>query len=320
MNIKQKINVGVIGIGAMAIHHLDVLKSFSDVKIAALCNRSPERRDAAATRYGVSQTYADYRQMLDETELDAVFVTVSALNIVEVTTGCLERGYDALIEKPPGLRSVETWELAEIAEQNCCKAMVGLNRRFYSVVRHAQKVIDEAGPLIAITVEAPERITQAKALNRHPPEIISNWFFANGIHCLDLLRFLGGEIAQIHAFSHHWVEKTGDSFGALIEFKNGVMGHYISHWQAPGRWRVDLYGQDIRVYLEPLEEGYILQRNTEPIPMEIDDVDRHFKPGVYAQNRYFIDCVKEDKIPERPAVTLEDAAKTMELIEAISRS
>lgn len=319
MSTKQKINVGVIGIGAMAIHHLDVLKSFSDVKIAALCNRSPERRNAAAARYDVSQTYADYRQMLDETELDAVFVTVNALNLVEVATGCLERGYDALIEKPPGLRSAETWKLAEIAEQNCCKAMIGLNRRFYSVVRHAQKAIDEAGPLIAITVEAPERITQAKALNHHPPGIIANWIFANGVHCLDLLRFLGGEITQIHTISHRWVEKTGDSFGALIEFESGAMGHYISHWQTPGRWRVDLYGQDIRVYLEPLEEGYILQRNVEPIPIEIDEVDRQFKAGVHAQNRYFIDCVKENKIPERPAATLEDAAKTMELIETIRR-
>jgi predicted dehydrogenase len=49
----------------------------------------------------------------------------------------------------------------------------------------------------------------------------------------------------------------------------------------------------------------------------VDEVDRIYKPGIYAQARYFIDCVKEGRKPTYPAADLVDAVKTMRLIELI---
>ena len=308
----------MIGAGGIAAKHLEVLAAFEDAEVVALCNRGAARLYDLAARLNVRQVYTDYRRMLDEASFDAVLVLVSVLNIVEVTGECLRRGIPTLLEKPPGLSAAEARGLLAAARETDCLNMVALNRRFYSSVRLAREAILEAGPLVSVSVEAPERLASYRAVGVHPPEVIRNILFAGSIHCIDLLRFFGGDVAEIHALSHQWFEDQDDSFGALMRFEDGAMGHYISHWGAPGRWTVNLYGRGRRVVIAPLEQAVVVEADGSERSVPPDEVDAAFKPGLYAQNRYFIDCVKSGARPAHPAADLADAVKTMELIEAIS--
>ena len=52
--------------------------------------------------------------------------------------------------------------------------------------------------------------------------------------------------------------------------------------------------------------------------LPVDEVDVKFKPGLYGQNRFFLDAVRERRPIVYPAADLADAVKTMQLIEAIS--
>ena len=308
--------IAVIGAGNIAVKHLEVLKAFDDVQITALCNAGHPRIHEAAERFGIERRYTDYRQMLDEAEFDAVFVLVSVTRIVEVARECLNRGLPTLIEKPPGLSVADTQALAETAAAGKSLNMVALNRRFYSVMQRAREAILEAGPLVSIIVEAPERIADYRAAG-HPDEVINNILFANGIHCIDLFRYFGGEVAEVKTESTPWFENQPDSYNALLRFENGATGHYISNWTSPGRWSVNLYGKNRKVTLCPLERGTVLQTEGEQYDLPVDPVDQNFKPGIYAQARYFIDCVRENKKPAFPAADLDDAVKTMKLIDLI---
>jgi len=52
--------------------------------------------------------------------------------------------------------------------------------------------------------------------------------------------------------------------------------------------------------------------------LPVDEVDLKFKPGLYGQNRFFLDAVENRRPITYPASDLADAVKTMRLIEAIS--
>lgn len=313
----SRLKVGVIGVGYFADKHLEVLESFDDVEIAALCNSGNPRIRALADRFHVRQTFADYRRMFDEVAPDAVIVLVNAPRIASVAVECLRRGIPTLLEKPPGLSVEDTRALRDAAAETNCLNMVGLNRRFYSVMRRAREAILEAGPLVSVFVEAPERLGEIKALGVHPPEIISSLLFNNGIHSIDLLRYFGGNVREIHALSSQWAEEQKNSFGALMRFESGAMGEYISNWMSPGRWSVTLYGMGLRVTLLPLERGVVLDMKGIERELPVDEVDLKFKPGLFAQDRFFFDCVKEHRAVSYPAADLTDALQTMELIAAI---
>jgi len=312
----KKLSIAVIGAGGIAEKHLEVLNAFDDVEIVGLCNSGNPRIHPLAERFGIKNTYTDYRQALDTVPIDAVFVLVSVLRIPDLTRECLKRGIPTLLEKPPGLSANETKQLLKVATETNCLNMVGLNRRFYSVMQRARELILEAGPLVSIVVEAPERLADYHA-SEHPPEVMNRLLFANGIHTIDLLRYFAGDVRRVSALSHRWFANQNDSFGALVRFQAGTSGYYISNWTSPGRWSVSLYGRDRRVTLRPLERGTLTEANGDERALLPDKVDELYKPGIYAQDRYFLDCVRDGKKPEDPAADLADTLKTMELIEQI---
>jgi len=314
----NKLRIAVIGLGNIATKHLPVLAQFDDVELVAFCDTNEERLHSVSAQYGVKQKFVDLQRLLAEVEVDAVFSLVSVLSTFSIVKACLEAGRHTFLEKPPGLSSVETRQLADLAEANGCLTMVGVNRRFYSSVKESQEAIAAAGPLVSIVLDAPENLGRIQAMKFHPKEVVRHWIFANGIHGLDLFRYVGGEILQVHALKRQWFNEQPDSFGALVEFKSGAIGHYISDWTSPGRWGMELRGRDIKVLLEPLERAQLLQRDSTIKTLPIADIDLKFKAGFYAQDRYFLDCVRQKRSPEPPASTLRDAVETMKFIELIA--
>jgi len=78
------------GAGRYAARHLQVLASFPNVDLAGLCNRGNSEIASLAGEYGVSQTFSDYRKMVEVVKPDAVFVVVSHFETVTVARHCLE--------------------------------------------------------------------------------------------------------------------------------------------------------------------------------------------------------------------------------------
>jgi predicted dehydrogenase len=317
---NKKINIGIIGVGDIAQHHLRVLSTFEDVNLIAVANRSPKKSTDAQKKYKIKSRYADFREMLKKETLDGVYVCVSADNMFKVSRECLKYNIPLFLEKPPSLTLTEVKKLALLAKQKKIPVMVGLNRRFYSVIQKAKKEILKKGPILGIAIEMPERINEVGKLKKLSKKTVGNWFVVGGIHGVDLMRYIGGDIQDVKATHRAYKEQNGDNFGALITFKNRAIGSYRSHWQSPGRWSIDIYGVGIRAHLEPIEEGVIVENNKKPRSIEPNSIDKKHKPGFYLQNRYFIDRLKDKKVIEYPACSIEESVKTMELIEKIGRS
>jgi len=315
----KKCRVGVIGAGRMAGFHLEVLTAFDDVEVAAITNQGNKGRTAKmCAQFQIPKSYQDYTEMLDCENLDVVFICVSVVDNYIVTKECLLRKIACLIEKPPGISVQEVVELQEIAEAHNVIHIVGLQRRFSSHILEGLKIIQEHGPLYSIVVEAPEHFIQIKAKNKFSDEILSKWIFSNSIHCLDMLPFLGGEIAEVTAERFMWRETLHpDSLHALIRFKNNAVGHYISNWSSPGGWSVKIYGDGCRVDIQPMEKGRVTFDNGKEQDLPINQADIDFKSGLYAQNRMLIDaCLHKGKIMF-PAATLRESIVSMALAETI---
>src|SRR4030095_5878317 len=150
-----------------AHHHLKVLASLTNVTLVGISNRGGSDIMSVARQYGVNATFTDYEQMLESTQPDAVFVVVSHFETVRVATTCLERGIPCLIEKPAGFTSTETAALAKLAADRQCLNIVGVNRRYWSILHNALTGVLQHGPLFGILVDAPEPIRRRRAEAAH---------------------------------------------------------------------------------------------------------------------------------------------------------
>ncbi len=313
-----QVRIAVAGAGRHARRHLEVLSAMANVDLVGICNRGNSDITALAQQYRVAQTFDDYRIMLDVTRPDGVIVAVSHFETVSVAAECLTRRIPCLIEKPAGFTSDKTARLATLANENHCLNMVGVNRRFLSVLHQGLSAILQEGPLIGIVIEAPEAIRRIRTEGRFDPRLYDLWFVGNSIHCIDLFRCIGGEVDGFCGFKNSWEERNGDSFTAIMRLSSGCLGTFVAHWHAGGSWSIKLYGDGVRVEISLAgNTSGEIYRGKRRFSIPVDPIDRQYKPGLYVQDQTFVKALALGETLPYPASDLNDAVKTMQLIEQI---
>lgn len=102
---NNRLTVGVIGPGGMGTHHLDTLLGRHDVRIAFVCDVDANRLAAAAKRVADKSKQApkavkDMREVLDQKEVDAVFIATPDHWHAPATILACDAGKHVYVEKP----------------------------------------------------------------------------------------------------------------------------------------------------------------------------------------------------------------------------
>jgi virulence factor len=142
------------------------------------------------------------------------------------------------------------------------------------------------------------------------------------IHVVDMLRWLTDSEPQTMASSVRQLAGAyyDNSFNALIKFQSGCDGILLGNWAAGRRFlRMEAHADGISAFGELETEGRVYADNKEQaVVIDSKEAARSSKPnhvtGFYQENRHFIDCVREGKLP---VSHLGDALKTMELVRRI---
>jgi UDP-N-acetyl-2-amino-2-deoxyglucuronate dehydrogenase len=69
--LNDTLRLGIIGCGRVAFHHVEMLKGVQGIKLVASCDLIEEKAKSHSEKAG-SRAYTNYRQMLDQEELDVV--------------------------------------------------------------------------------------------------------------------------------------------------------------------------------------------------------------------------------------------------------
>ena len=312
------LNIAVIGAGNIAQRHLKVLTDLHEGCVTTLVDTNLRVLEETGARFGVANRLNSHESLLEGDRPDAVFVLVSVLQVAAVAADFIRSGIPTFLEKPPGLYTSETRVLADLARAAGTPAMVGVNRRFYSTLLKGRELILESGPVQSVTVDAHEDIQRVRVNPKFPEEVMKRWSVANGIHALDLLRFFGGDVASVQPM-HRTVEgPMPDCCSALLTFAGGAVGRASMDWFAPGGHRVEVRGNGVTFTSALGQEVTLRRRGGQPENVEGDDIDRRYKPGFYRQDRTFLRWVRNGGALPFPACSLDDALKTMKMIDAIS--
>jgi predicted dehydrogenase len=315
---KPQVRVAIAGAGRFTHQHLKVLASLNSVNLVGISNRGRPDIESVARQYNIAATFSDFERMLDTTQPDAVFVVVSHFETVRVASTCLQRGIPCLIEKPAGLTSAETASLAQLAEDHSCLNMVGVNRRYWSILHSALTTVMQYGPLHGVLIDAPAVIHRIRARGVHDPRLFDSWLVADTIHAIDLFRCVGGEVVEIQTMKTSWTDKRGDSFTSILRLSRNCLGTFVAHLHSGEEWTITLYGQGVRAVISLFGmTGQIYLDTGEVRPIPVDPIDLNYKAGLYAQDSAFIHALASEERLSYPASDLADATRTMQLIERI---
>lgn len=314
--MNKKLRVAVIGCGGRGRGHLKILSGFEDVNLVAVCDPVENARNSSGDTFNIPNRYESIATLLDNEELDAVFVATPAHLNGEAALPCFERGIDTLLEKPPGMSVEETITLRDTAKQTNAKGMVGWNRRFHPIIVQAKQMVMDRGPVTQVVGEFHKSITRLAQSGIFPEILMDNMFLETPIHALDTIRAIAeSDVQEVHSIVKRTISDYKDVHAALILFENGCVAQHIANYTTDARLeRYEIHGRNISAYLEGVGQGTVYCDGTHH---KLTDAG---SGGTVQQNRYFLDCVRDNTPIALPAANLDEAVKTMQLADQILKS
>ncbi len=135
---NSRINVGIIGAGGMANHHLGWLIGTKRVKVVAVCDVDRNHRNKTAARvHGDCDTYLEFEELLARDDIDAVLIGTPDHWHALIGIAACKAGKDIYCEKPLTLTIGEGRALADAVRKYGRIFQVGSQQRSDQRFRHA---------------------------------------------------------------------------------------------------------------------------------------------------------------------------------------
>ena len=149
---SDKITVGMISAGARAHQLMENLKQIPEVEIVAVCDAYKGRIQRAISRTGGSaKAYADYREIIEQSDIDAVVISTPDHLHVRQAVDAMNAGKHIYLEKPMTYTVDEGLEIMEAAKRNGVAVQIGSSVISSLAAKKARELV-AAGKLGQVTM------------------------------------------------------------------------------------------------------------------------------------------------------------------------
>jgi virulence factor len=332
--MKKVVNVAVIGAGGIANNvHLPSLAQIEEANLVAVCDLHYEKAKRAAEKYNIPSVYTSMYEMFEKEELDGVFVLVEPDRLFRAANDCLNAGLHVMMEKPAGINSYQANSLARKAMAVGKICAVGMNRRHIPLVQFIFNKMKELTP-----------ITQVDGVFIKNSDIASSWSYASAfvcdiVHATDLVRYFAqSEPIKAATVASRFNSPVDNAWSSVIKFENGVTGTLRSNYQCGGRVHsFAIHGPkasafinlgfggsecDAKILHASGEKIYSLAAAGVSGPSQeyIDGIELAGTKNFFAYYGYKqedVDFIKAIQTGAKPLCSIEDAAKSMEMVEIL---
>ena len=230
--MSKNVQVAVIGCGRIAGHHCRSIRNVEGVELAAVCDLVEEKAKAYGVEFGVPY-YTNYRTMLEKhPEVSTVAVITPSGMHFEHTMEMLESfKKNVIVEKPTFLKLSNLDAAYGTAEKLGLQLFPIFQNRYNKAVQRVKKSLEtgELGKLRIVSVRVrwcrPQRyydLAPWRGTFAQDGGALTN----QGVHHVDLLRFLGGEVDQVSCTMRTLgadIEVEDTAVGSM-QFKSGAVG------------------------------------------------------------------------------------------------
>ena len=297
------LKVAVVGVGGISGAHIPAWKKMEDVELVALCDVRPEQMD----KYDGVNKYTDFTEMLDKEQLDILDICLPTYLHADYAIIAMDRGIHVLSEKPISLHKADVARVYGAAKRNGVQFMVAQVLRFWPEYLKLKEIVDTGvyGKLLNGIMQR---------LGNHPQWSWDGWMgdearsgltpYDLHIHDLDFMIYTFGKpegqiVHRSKREDQDYIQVTYDYPDFFITAEAAWYASATFTFQAGFRFQFekavvinDTAG--MRIYEN---DGTIHNLSTASEDAGVINLP---KTDAYAEEiRYFTDCVKAGKAPDR---------------------
>ncbi len=312
---KEKLKVGVIGVGVLGRFHTKLYKENPNVELVGVFDVSSAAAKKVADEFGV-------RPFASEAELaaqcDALTVAVPATNHYETAMPLIEMGKHLLMEKPLAATVSQAKEMVAAAEAKKIVFGVGHVERFNAAMDFLEK--NRSNTLFIEAHRLAKYPPPRPGLHRRGTEV--SVVLDLMIHDLDLvLTMVGSEVERFDAVGMPVLSKTEDIANVRLKFKNGAVANVTaSRVSAEPMRKFRVFQTDSYISMDYAKStGKIIRKSF--LGVAFKKVNLCEKNALAAEIADFVDAVrktKEGPVLFQPKVTGSQGLRALELAAAIT--
>jgi scyllo-inositol 2-dehydrogenase (NADP+) len=337
MNDKDKIRIGIIGMGRMGITHYSIINAHPNVLIESAADPSG-LIITMMKKYLPVETFKDYNELFNATTPDAVLVCTPPNLHYPIIKRAAEKGIHVFVEKPFTTKLDLASELAGIYSKNGLVNQVGYVNRFNDIFGKVKEFIDGGvigkvirfkSEMFSCTISKSDESSGWRASHESGGGVV----FEMASHAIDLVNFLIGKPDKVagSSLNHIYSKNVEDAVSSTFLYNNGMSGTIYVNWSDTSYRKptnkIEIFGEDgkiladqhsLKIFLNKPNEKYLLRQGWNAL--YITDV---FKPVPFyvrgneftSQLWHFVECIRNKEKTNN--CTFADGVKTMEVIENI---
>ena len=321
----------VIGTGRAGMIHARNFASgrVANARLVAIFEPSEEVRRQASQDLKVAQVYADYREALADSNVEAIVVSTPSENHCEIVVAAAQAGKQILCEKPMAMDVAQCDAMLAAVKKAGVKLQLGFMRRFDAGFVAAKQRV-ESGEI--------GRVVLVKSLT-YGPSTPKPWMYdirkSNGplsevnSHDIDTVRwFSGSEFEEVHAMAGNFRSPQArqrypdfyDNVTLSARLKNGMQALILGAQGVQYGYdsRCEILGEKGLATVGSLAANSVVTRlpagSTTPIVQSWMDL---FLDAYRAEDEDFVRCILEDR---RPRVAGRDGKAAVMVVNAGNRS
>ena len=264
----RKVGWGLIGCGDISRKRVaPALRDLENCELVAVSRADPTRAESFAREFGARSWHADWRDLVRDPEVEAVYVATPVNLHAEQSIAAAGAGKHVLCEKPMALSVEECERMNAAAQANGVRLGVAYYRHFYPAVERVAEIIKsgEIGAPVVARADAFERFEPG-------PDHPRRWLiergragggpmFDFGCHRVEVLLNLFGRAVEVKGLTSNVVfeREVEDTACALIRFEHGTQAVITAaHASREPRDTLEIFGSEGSIRIDVLNEGRLV--------------------------------------------------------------
>jgi len=227
------VKIGFIGCGGNANGHMNnITNNVKNGVIVATCDLQEELAQRASERYN-AKAYTSHQKMLDEEELDAVYISIPVFAHGKPELDVIEHGLPFFVEKPVAIDMETAKSVKEAVTKSGVITCVGYQLRYSGSTELAKEVLKDETIGMAVAkywsgtgIGDPNR--WLRQMKKSGGQLLEQ-----ATHTIDMMRYLVGEIVEVYAIqaNRHLPQiDCPDVNSVACRFENGAVGSLTAAW------------------------------------------------------------------------------------------
>ncbi|HIA69325.1 TPA: Gfo/Idh/MocA family oxidoreductase [Candidatus Poribacteria bacterium] len=230
--MMEEAKIGFIGCGGNASGHMNTLENIDGARIVATCDIDENRANAAAQKHNANP-YTDHRSMLERADLDAIYLSLPVFAHGQPELDVIDRGLPFLVEKPVAIEMDIAHQVEEAVRKADLITCVGYQLRYLGATKFARQILAKNDVSMGIGkywsgTGRGNPDAWIRQMNKSGGQLLEQ-----ATHTIDMMRYLLGEVEEVHAMQTSRVLTEidcPDSNIVSLKFENGAVGSLTAYW------------------------------------------------------------------------------------------